>query len=377
MAEWLLAIGFVLLLYTYLGYPALMWLLSKIVPRPIRQEDITPTVTIIIAAYNEEAAIGRKVEDTLALDYPRDRLEIIVASDGSTDRTDEIVLGYAERGVLLKRVEGRRGKTAAQNETVNTATGEILVFTDATTVLEREAIRRMVRVFADPAVGCASGHLNYVSSGDGVGRGGVAYWHYERALKRWESRASSLIGVSGCFYAIRKSLYRDIPPHLISDFVVALNTRERDYRVVYAEDAVCYEETLTTSAREFNMRVRVAIRSYAALWEKRALLNPFRYPLYSLQLFSHKVLRYLAPLMLLDVWVANVFLLGNPAARLLFVAQCSFYGLALVGHWLTGRQARGGLIVKPYYFCLANAAALVALLRFLAGERMVVWKPLR
>lgn len=378
MAEWFFFGGLAMLGFTYGGYPLLLVVLYWVTPRPIRHADVTPPVTVLITAYNEESSIAEKIRDTLELDYPRGRLEIIVASDGSTDRTDEIVRSFAAQGVRLNHVSGRRGKTAAQNATVPLARGEIVVFTDATTVLDHLALRRVVRSFADPRIGCVGGRLIYRNpQRSDIGKGGVSYWQFERWIKILESRINSLIGVSGCFYAIRKDLYEDVPPGLISDFVVALNTFEKGYRVVYEDEAISYEDTLSAAEREFRMRVRVAVRSYVALFIKRNLLNPLRHGLYAVQLISHKLLRYAAPLFMLQVIFANLFLLDRPLYLGLFIAQCGFYGAGLAGHWFHKQGRRVRALALPYYFVLANTAALVALMRFLRGERMVTWEPIR
>lgn len=377
MAEGVFWLCVALVAYTYAGYPVLIRAVAALRSRPVAKADITPPVTVIVAAYNEEASIAAKLETLLAQDYPREALEILVASDGSTDRTDAIVADHAGRGVRLLHVAGRRGKTAAQNEAVKAATGEIVVFTDATTEFAPDAVRRIVRPFADPKVGCAGGELTYVSRGGSrVGRGGTSYWGYERSLKRLESAAGSLIGVSGCFYAVRKAVYRDIPPHLISDFVIALNIHEAGLRTVYEEEARCWEETLEHAGREFAMRIRVALRTYGALWEKRRLLNPLRHGLFALQLLSHKVLRYAVSLFLVGILASSLVLAREPFYALALALQAVFYAAAAAGHLLEGRGG-GGLLAKPHYFLLANLAALVALVKFLGGERMVTWQPIR
>jgi cellulose synthase/poly-beta-1,6-N-acetylglucosamine synthase-like glycosyltransferase len=375
MAEALFWVCVGLVVYTYAGYPLLIRAVAAVRPRPVEKADITPPVTVIVAAYNEEQSIAAKLETLLAQDYPKEALEILVASDGSTDRTDAIVTEHAERGVRLLHVAGRKGKTAAQNEAMKAVNGEVVVFTDATTEFAPDAVRRIVRPFADPRVGCVGGELTYVSKGGtGVGQGGTSYWGYERSLKRTESAAGSLIGVSGCFYAVRKAVYKDIPPHLISDFVIALNTHEAGLRTVYEDEARCWEETLEQAGREFSMRIRVALRSYGALWEKRHLLNPFRHGLFAVQLLSHKVLRYAVSLFLVGILASSVALAREPFYALALAGQVVFYGAAVAGH-LKGK--RGGLLAKPHYFLLANLAALVALFKFLKGERMVVWQPIR
>lgn len=364
--------------YTYVGYGLLLWVLSKFMSRPPASEDITPPVTIIITAYNEEKSIAAKLHNLLSQDYPREAVQIIVASDASTDATDRIVKSMEAEGIMLVRVEGRLGKTAAQNRAVQASNGEILVFTDATTELHKKGIRRMMRSFADPEVACVGGQLSYVSEKQaGVGSGGSSYWQYERTLKRMESAIHTLIGVSGCFYAVRKSAFSPIPPHLISDFVIALDTVEKGYRVIYEGGAESYEETLEDPQKEYAMRVRVILRTYAALWEKRNLMNPFRYPLFAVQLISHKVLRYAVPLLMLGALVSNGFLLHSRFYIFSFAVQLAFYMTALTGHFMQRSGGGLGFVSKPYYFALANLAALSALLKFLKGQRIVTWEPVR
>ncbi|HXH02181.1 MAG TPA: glycosyltransferase family 2 protein [Candidatus Competibacteraceae bacterium] len=379
MAELFFWLALALLFYTYLGYPLLLRLLVRVRPQPVRRAPITPPLTVIVSAYNEERDIQRKLDNLLGQDYPPDRLRIIVASDGSSDRTDELVRSHPDPRVSLNRVEGRRGKTAAQNATVPLAEGEIVVFTDATTALAPDALRQLVQPFADPTVGAVGGGLIYRDrAGSAVGSGGTSYWGYERRLKSLESTVGSLIGVSGCFYAVRKALYRPIPPELISDFVIALDIHEQGYRTVYAPEAMSFEDTLHQPEREFAMRVRVIGRTYAALWAKRHLLNPLRHGLFAVQLLSHKVLRYAAPLLLALLALANLAALpGAPWLALPLIGQLVFYGAALAGHGLRASAHGCGLLAKPYYFVLANLAALSALLRFLRGERWVTWEPLR
>ncbi|MGH8522696.1 MAG: glycosyltransferase family 2 protein [Gammaproteobacteria bacterium] len=362
--------------YTYLGYPILLWILARVKPRPVVAADITPTVSVIVAAYNEEGLIAGKISGLLAQDYPPTQMEIIVASDGSTDATDAVVTAHA--GVKLVRVEGRQGKSAAQNAAVEVAHGEILVFTDATTVIANDGIRKLVRSFGDSTVGCVGTKLTYVSKGgSATGAGGSSYWNYERWIKTMESTVNSLIGVSGCFYGVRKGLYEKIPPNLISDFTIALVTYEKGFRVVYEEGAQSFEETLEDSDSELSMRVRVAVRTYAALWAKRHLLNPFRYGLFAFQLISHKVLRYAVSAFLVTLFLANIALMGRPTYQATFLLQAGFYLGALAGYRSQRQGSRRGFLDKPYYFALANLAAVIALFRFLCGDHMVTWTPMR
>ena len=368
-----------LLAYTYAGYPALVFLLSRVFARPVRRADITPNVSVIIAAYNEERDIARKIENTLALDYPREKLEIIVASDCSTDGTDEIVRGYADRGVMLHRRPERIGKSVAQNHAMRFSKGNVLVFSDATTMYQRDTLRKIVRSFADPDVGCVAGRLVYVSGSDAaVGKGCRSYWGYEVFLKACESRLGSLIGVSGCLYAVRRSNYARIALDMSSDFVIATEIHLQGRRTVYDPEAVSTESTNKRGKDEFRMRVRVIEQTMSALQRYREVLNPLKHGAYALQMFSHKVMRYAAPLFMFTLFASNLFLINASVFyRLTFIAQSAFYLAALAG-WASSKAGlKIGPLALPYYFALANVASVVAFAKFMRGEAHVTWEPLR
>ena len=395
---------FVVLLYVYVLYPLAVRTLAKRIGVPVRRGNALPSVTIVVTAYNEERCIRSKLDNLSGLSYPPELVDIIVASDGSSDATEQIASSYRQARVRVLRLEGRCGKTACQNAAAAVATGEILVFTDATTRLRSDALRYLLEQFADPSVGCVGGSLRYVTEVDNVaGREGETYWSYELRLRAAESVLGSLIGVSGCLYAVRRSAYRPIHPALISDFVVAMKMREQGLRTVLAPEAVCFESTLGIARQELSMRVRVAIRTFNALIRERRFLNPFKYGWFAWQLWSHKVLRYASPILWLGALAANV-VLAQDALRLLSheslakwlsavmasgeLAWSALYlallilqmGLLLagaVGFILQDRQLKPGVFGKPYYFLLTNLASLIATLRYLQGERMVVWNPIR
>lgn len=379
MAEISFILFIALAAYAYVGYPALVFVLSRLFGRPIAAADITPTISLIIAAYNEERDIAAKIENTLALDYPSDRLEIIVASDCSSDRTDDIVRSYADRGVILHRRPRRLGKTAAQNHAAEISKGEILVFSDATTEYERDALRKITRSFADPSVGCVTGYVVYVDrSKSAVGRGLRSYWNYEFFLKQCESRLGSLIGVCGCMYAVRRDNYVWLAHDMSSDFVIASEIHLQGQRVIYDPDAVCYEDTNKRARDEFRMRVRIIEQTMSAVYRYRRLLNVRRHGLFAFQMISHKLLRYLAPLFLAVAFLSSATLAGESRTyQILFAGQVSFYLIACLG-WLCERAGlRLGALALPYYFVLSNAAIVVAFIKFVAGESHVVWEPLR
>src|SRR5262244_240716 len=308
--------------FIYAGYPALMFVISLMFKRPVRRDDITPRVSVIIAAYNEERDIAAKLQNTLALDYPRDRMEIIVASDCSTDRTDEIVRGFSAQGVILYRQPERFGKTVAQNRAVEISSGEILVFSDATTMYEPDAIRKIVRDFADPEVGCVAGQLIYVdASSSAVGKGCRSYWGYEKFLKRCESEVGTLVGVSGCLYAVRRICHARLANDMIDDFVIATEIHLQDLRTVYDPEAIALEDTNHRAKDEFRMRVRVIKQTMSALDRYRDVLNPFRHKMFAFQMIAHKALRYAVPFLLIAALVA-----GGLAGDSVEWLRLAFYG---------------------------------------------------
>ena len=367
------------LVYTYLGYPALIALIGTLRPRRVARRDFTPSLTVIITAYNEERALPEKLANTLALDYQRDLIEIIVASDCSTDRTDEIVRSFQGQGVTLHRQPQRFGKTAAQNAAVEKARGEIIVFSDATSRYEPDALRKIVRNFADRTVGCVGGRLIYVDPGDtDIGRGAKGYWGYETFLKKHESAASSLIGVSGCLYAVRKSAYVPLYNEACSDFIIATRMVEQGLRAIYEPEAICIEETNQRQDNELRMRVRVIAQTFTDLWRNRAMLNPFRSGLYGVQLWSHKLMRYFVPLFLMVLFAASAVLSANSLTyRIFFLAQSIGYLCGAMSWLLENLGVRNRLLALPHYFVLANVASVLAMFQFLRGERYARWEPIR
>ena len=370
--------------WAYVGYPACLAVLARARRRTLRHAAIEPTVTVIVCAHNEEKDIGAKLDATLALDYPPSRLEVIVASDCSTDRTHEIVRGFESRGVRLVALPERRGKTAAQNAAVREARGEVLVFTDATTRFRPGMVRTLVAPLADPRVGCVGAELEYVSeAGSLVGKGGGLYWRYEKKVKELESEVNSLIGVSGCLYATRAALYRPIEADLISDFTIVLDTFAQGYVTAYARGTVSVEKTNEDTGREFEMRTRVVIRTIHALVRRARMLNPLRYGLFAFQLWSHKVARYLVPELLAGALVASLVLAARswpraPLFQALATLQVAGY-LGAAALWWASRQfgLRATVLSAPIYFVQVNAAATWGLLSYLRGERKITWTTAR
>jgi cellulose synthase/poly-beta-1,6-N-acetylglucosamine synthase-like glycosyltransferase len=364
------------LAYVYAGYPLLAWLLAKLAGRRVnRSPGHCPSVTILTAAHNEAAHIGATVQNKLDLDYPAGKLELIVVSDGSVDGTDEIVRGFGGRVTLLRQ-EPRAGKTSALNMAIAHAHGELLVFSDANSIYDREALQQIVANFADPSVGYVTGKMVYANpDGSLVGDGCSAYMRYENFLRGAESGFGSVIGVDGGIDAVRRSLYRPMRADQLPDFVLPLQVAEAGHRVVFEPKALLREPALSGHRDEYRMRVRVGLRALWALWDRKSVLNPLRAPVLAWQVFSHKVLRYLAFLPLAALLVASV-LLAEPGTVFAWVlgVQVIAYALALAG-WLTSGRGGGAVVGFPFYFTMLNVACAHAALKFLSGKKQVVWTP--
>jgi cellulose synthase/poly-beta-1,6-N-acetylglucosamine synthase-like glycosyltransferase len=366
-------------LYPYVGYPLCIALLKAVRPRPVRSREIAPTVTVVISAHNEAGHIAATVRNKLQQDYPAALLDVMVVSDGSTDGTDEALrrLVVQEPRVSFLRQEPRSGKTSALNGLVARARGEIVVFADANSMYRPDTVRRLVAAFADPQVGYASGRMLYVDPhGSLVGDGCTAYMRYENRLRWYESAIGSVVGVDGGVDAIRRSLYCPMRSDQLPDFVLPLSVVEQNFRVVYVPEAVLEEETLSSEAAEYRMRVRVALRAFWALWDKRALLNPLRFPLFSWQLISHKLLRYLSFAPLAVAAVLNWLLV--PRSWLyagLALWQVIAAALAVAAVLGSPRVSRFPVTRYCYYFLLLNWASAVAFARFARGEKQALWQP--
>lgn len=365
------------LFYIYAGYPLLLSLLALFHRRVLPPEGYTPFISILIAACNEEAGIQKKLEQTLGLDYPADKFEILVVSDGSTDHTDSIVQQFGDPRVRLVRIPERKGKTNAQNVGVLQALGEVLVFSDATTVYHPLALRYLVANYQDPAVGAVSGRYQYFDAQQSpTGMGTIAFWNYENNIKVCQSRIRTLSGCCGCIYSVRKDAYTELAPDVISDLVQPLRVIQKGRRVVFEDRALAYEETTESTQEEFSMRVRVITRGMRGLLSVPDLLNPWRCGWISLQLYSHKVLRWLAPVFCLTLLAGNALLWNQPYYRVTLLLQIAFYLLAAL-QLVAPLHKRWKLLGVPLYFCTLNAAALFSTLELLRGRKYVVWQPVR
>lgn len=361
-----------LLVLHYAGYPLLMGLIAKLKKaRPLPDLEELPPVTMIISVYNEEEVIRERLENCLALDYPRDRLRILVVSDGSTDGTHSIVEGYRDQGIELRVVHGRVGKTGALNQVIPELDTDIVVFTDANSMLHPDAVTRLVRHFTDPGVGAVCGEL--VLTGDAGAEG--AYWRYEKAIKQFESRASTLTVLNGALYALRKELHRPMNPQAANDFQHPLQVALQGYKSVYEPLAVAAESGGIDEAVEAKRRVRIISRGWKGLASHARVLNPFASGMFSFQFIARKLLRWLGPLLMLAALAANLFLAGEQFYQVILAGQALFYGLAILGLVLHKLSIRFKPAYIPYYFCLINWAALLAMVRAAAGRDSAVWTP--
>lgn len=367
-----------LLVYTYLGYPLLLAAFAATRPKRKEPPPYVPSVSVLIAAHNEEEALARTIRNILKLDYPEDKLELIVVSDASTDGTDSILEGIRDPRVRWLRLPTQCGKTQAQNEAVSLSKADVIVFSDATTTYDRNAIRFLVRHYCDPRVGAASGHYEYVPpefSHPAV-IGTAVFWRYENLVKLLQSRAGTMTGCSGCIYSVRRALYTPLPPQSCSDLVEPLTLVRKGYRVVFEKRALAFEASCRTISEEFRMRVRVAAHGIDGILDNNDLLNIFRHGWVSLQLISHKVLRWMTPLFLLNAWAMSAVLMVRPGFRGFFIAQTMFYAGSPLLAWAP-RRGRWRILGIPFQLCALHAAVIVGVSELISGKVYTIWRPAR
>jgi len=370
---WLMAVGAV---FSYFIYPLILIALNRFYGRQLQTADEGPALplTVIVTAYNEKARIREKIENTLALEYPADKLELVVASDCSDDGTDDIVREYSGRGVKLVRAGERLGKENAQREAIESASGEVLVFSDVATEIPGDALLKLERYFHDESVGAVSSEDRFVSQ-DGQVAGEGAYVQYEMWLRRLESRLWGLVGLSGSFFAARKSICADWDIGAPSDFNTALNAAKAGRRAVTAPDVLGYYKDLKDASKEYQRKVRTVLRGMVGLARHTEVLNPMRMGGFAFQTLSHKIMRWLVPWFLLGLFLTSAALSTEGSLyALAFWAQLVFYGVAIAAHFLPG--LRGSTPVKiVYFFVQVNVAIFEASIKFLSGQRMTQWTP--
>jgi cellulose synthase/poly-beta-1,6-N-acetylglucosamine synthase-like glycosyltransferase len=366
--------------YTYVLFPGLVLLRARLRPRPHLSAPITPPVSVIVAARNEARSIGAKLDNLLNLDYPQDRLQVVVAADGCDDDTDSAARARGDeriRVVSLPRV----GKAGALNAAVGVATGEILVFSDANSLYARDALRALVAPFADSDVGAVAGDQRYLAdhAEAAVATGERLYWDLDRAIKRAESRGGNAVSATGAIYAVRRELFSQVPPGVTDDFATSTAVIARGKRLVFAPEAIAFEPVARSSRDEFARKVRVMTRGLNAVVARHELLDPRRYGFYALQLLSHKVLRRLMALPLAALALsAAVEARRSRAFRALAAAQGILYGLGTTGLFLRRSGGwRSRVVALPAYFCLVNGASLAALWNVLRRREIDRWEPRR
>ncbi len=380
------------ILYTYIGYPLVLWLLVRHRPTSVSGTLAAPPVTLLIAAYNEASSIARKLENSLELDYPPERLHILVAADGSDDATVQIVRSFAERGVELSYSPERRGKMAAINRAMPRARGEIVVFSDANNMYESNVLKELVTHLGDATVGAVTG-AKVIARGDGVlGDYEGLYWKYESFIKESETRLGNCTGVAGEILAIRRDLYEPPPDHIINDdFYIAMHVIQRGFRVVYAPRAVSLERVSATAKDEMIRRARIAAGRFQAIALAGSFLR-WKRPLVAWQVISHKFMRPLVPIAMIGALIANMaatiwpsrevgatgwLQLAPPVSWALLIAQLTFFGLAWVGRRVGKRGRIGRMLYLPTFLVDSNMAALAGLIRLLTLRETAVWRRAR
>jgi cellulose synthase/poly-beta-1,6-N-acetylglucosamine synthase-like glycosyltransferase len=363
------------ILYSYFGYPLLLFLFSKVGIRRSRHAsgaEELPSVCLIISAFNEDRVIRDKLQNSLSQQYPADKLTVLVASDGSTDGTCGIVGEFFEYGVQLHHRDSRRGKSAVLNDVVRSRTEDIIVFSDANSQFTRDAVGHLARRFSDPSIGCVVGRLRYVDrEWSSIGKGEGAYWRYEGMVSRLESALSSVLVANGSIFAIRRELFQELYPEVANDFQIPIDIAAGGHGVVYEPRAEAIEHTAEYWREEFKRKVRIILRGLTGFSVLRRRIRGFRL----WQFASHKLLRWLAGVFLLAAFIANAVLaLHSTLYAVLFWLQVLFYLLAFVGSRLRHIGKPRKVFYVPFYLTMVNAAALVGIIKFLGGQRQTVWE---
>ncbi len=369
-------VSFILIFHTYLGYPAVLLVLAFFKSQGQKANNgRLPFVSMLIAAHNEEEVIAAKIKNCGALEYPEDKLEIIIGSDGSTDRTNAIIAEQASPRIQLMDFTERRGKASVLNRIAPRARGEVLIFSDANTMYREDALRRLVSHFSEARVGGVCGRLVLLNpNGKLQAEGERFYWSYENFLKNLEGKIRTVIGANGAIYAIRKELFRALPNDTVvmDDFLIPLGVVERGYDMVYDKEAVSFEFTAPDLKSEFKRKVRIGAANFHGLREIFPLLHPAK-GFIAFALWSHKIIRWLVPFLLIILFIANVMLLHKPLYQILFAGQILFYLTALLAYLLEKFRIHLPLLIYPYYFVVVNSALLLGFFKFLTKSQRPAW----
>lgn len=364
------------IIYATFGYALILWLITRFIHRPVFTADITPSVSFLIAAHNEEKVIAVKLENTLALDYPRDKLQIIVMSDASTDNTNEIVEGYTDRGVILKAIPMGGGKPNAMNLTFPMTTGDVILISDADSIYARDALKKLVRHFADPKVGAVTGEEVRIPVESGSGAGEGIYVRLDNLIKRLEGQIGSMVMVNGGFVAIRRALFPVLDPALNFDLVWAPLLQLQGYITAYEPEAHSTEVYPLDTKGDFKRRLRTVLQAFYSYLSIPAALNPFRTGWYAVRLISHRFMRWFVFFWLGVALMTNMLLLRtSPIFIALLVLQLACYACALVGWGLDSFGKRIKIFYFPFYFVYIHLAAFVAVVQAIFGKRISTWNP--
>ena len=359
-----------LILYAYLGYPLLLKGISLFMYKTVNKGTIFPPVSFIITAHNEESIIKSKIENTLSIDYPRDKLQIIIASDASDDATDRYVLEYKNQGVELVRTPERNGKENAQKYALEQSQGGILIFSDVATIVRPDAIRNIVSNFNDPSIGCVSSIDKFIDK-EGNLSGEGAYLKYEMFLRNLETKVNTLVGLSGSLFAARKEVCKNWRMDLQSDFNILLNSVKMGLRGISDPLSIGYYKNIENQKKEYDRKVRTVLRGITVFMKNLNLLNPLNYGMFSWQLLSHKLCRWLVPLFMISAFISNLLLIRHSWLYfLLFLAHSSIY---LLGYAL--KNSNSSWLKLPHYFLNVNKAILSAWIHYFRGKRYYHWTP--
>ncbi|MNR75383.1 Poly-beta-1,6-N-acetyl-D-glucosamine synthase [compost metagenome] len=372
IAFWVALVG---IAYPYMGYAAAIWLIARFRQDPYLMSDRLPTVTVLVAAYNEEDVIARKILNSLALDYPKEKLEILVVTDGCTDETDAVIRRYEDQGVRLLSRSQRQGKVNALNAAIPLAKGEIVVCSDANAFFDPQNLKLLVRHFGDPRVALVAGEKRIRDDGKAVSAGEGLYWRYESFLKQLDSSVSTALGATGEIFAIRRERFEPLPADaVIEDFVLSMRYVMQGLRVVYEPAAVSWEDASPSFREEFKRKVRIIAGGWQSVIWLRPLLSP-RYGLVAFQYLSHRVLRWMVvPFLLPLALLSNVMLAQEAFYAVLLAVQVTLYAAAAIGYYLQQRGIRWKPFYIPFYFVFLNVAALVGAYRYLTGRQPVTWE---
>lgn len=377
-------ISLFLIVYTFVGYGFVLYLLVRIKrlfikPFLFSNDVVLPTVTVLVAAYNEEDIIEEKVRNTLALNYPKDKLQVIFTTDGSSDSTPEKIRNFTE--VTLLHLDIREGKMAAIKRTIPFIKGEVTVFTDANTFLNKDALVELVKHYQNPKVGAVAGEKRILveETADASSAGEGFYWKYESLLKKWDYALSSGVGAAGELFSIRTALYQPVESDtIIDDHMIAMRIAENGYVIAYEPDAYALETASADVKEELKRKIRIAAGGIQSIFRLKKAANPFRNPIFTFQYISHRVLRWtITPFLLILVFILNAILAFQTDIffyQVLFALQVFFYLLSLAGLYFENRNVRIKALFIPYYFCVMNYAVVAGIVRYFKKSQSAAWE---